>query len=113
MHVILMTSLFFNVQNTNVVLFDCYWLHYSFFLFILGVFGVFVRRKNVLILLMSLELMLLGININFICFSLFFDDLAGEMYALFLLTVGASESALGLAFIVAYYKNYENHVSFF
>lgn len=82
-------------------------------MFLIGVFGVFVRRKNVLILLMSLELMLLGININFICFSLFFDDFVGEIFSLFLLTVGASESAIGLALIVSYYKNYENHVFFF
>lgn len=89
------------------------WFYYTLFIFIVGCFGVFFSRKNVMILLMSLELLLLAININFICFSILLNDPLGELFALFLLTIGASESAIGLALIVSYYKNYQNFITFF
>lgn len=73
-------------------------------LYLLGVWGIVLNRKNIIILLMSIELMLLAINLNFISFSLFLDDLVGQIYALFVLTVAAAESAIGLAILVAYYR---------
>jgi NADH-quinone oxidoreductase subunit K len=73
-------------------------------LFLIGVLGIVLNRKNVLILLMSLELTLLSVNVNFVIFSVYLDDLLGQMFALFILTVGGAESAIGLALLVAYYK---------
>jgi NADH-quinone oxidoreductase subunit K len=84
------------------------WIFYSFALFFVGSCGVFLSRRNIIILLMSVEIMLLALNLNFICFGLFLDDLLGEMCSLFLLTIGACESAIGLALVVAYYKTYES-----
>lgn len=72
--------------------------------FLLGLTGVFVTRKNIIVILMSIELMLLGINIGFVSFSIFLDDLVGQIFALFVLTVAAAESAIGLAILVAYYR---------
>jgi NADH-quinone oxidoreductase subunit K len=73
-------------------------------LFLIGVLGIVLNRKNVLILLMSLELMLLSVNVNFVVFSVYLDDLLGQMFALFILTIAGAESAIGLAILVAYYK---------
>nr|YP_005090304.1 NADH dehydrogenase subunit 4L [Heterosigma akashiwo]ACS27122.1 NADH dehydrogenase subunit 4L [Heterosigma akashiwo]ACS27161.1 NADH dehydrogenase subunit 4L [Heterosigma akashiwo]AOR08492.1 NADH dehydrogenase subunit 4L [Heterosigma akashiwo]AOT84790.1 NADH dehydrogenase subunit 4L [Heterosigma akashiwo]AOT84832.1 NADH dehydrogenase subunit 4L [Heterosigma akashiwo] len=73
-------------------------------LFVLGLFGILVNRKNVLIILMAIELMLLAINMNFITFSAYLDDLVGQLFALFILTVAAAESATGLAILVSYYR---------
>lgn len=73
-------------------------------LFLLGIAGVFLNRKNILIILMSVELMLLAINFNFIIFSVYLDDIVGEIFALFILTVAAAESAIGLAILVVYYR---------
>jgi len=73
-------------------------------LFLIGVLGIVLNRKNILIILMSVELMLLAVNINFVVFSVYLDDLIGQMFALFILTVAAAESAIGLAILVAYYK---------
>ena len=74
-------------------------------LFTLGVFGIFLNRKNVIIILMSIELMLLSVNINFVAFSYFLSDLVGQVFALFVLTVAAAESAIGLAIIVVFFRN--------
>lgn len=74
-------------------------------LFTLGVFGIFLNRKNVIVILMSIELMLLAVNINLVAFSYFLNDLAGQVFALFVLTVAAAEAAIGLAIIVVYYRN--------
>ena len=74
-------------------------------LFTIGVFGIFVNRKNVIIILMSVELMLLAVNLNFIAFSHFHADLVGQVFALFILTVAAAEAAIGLAIIVVYFRN--------
>jgi len=74
-------------------------------LFTLGMLGIFLNRKNVIIILMSVELMLLAVNINFVAFSHFHADLVGQVFALFVLTVAAAESAIGLAIIVVYFRN--------
>jgi len=79
-------------------------LFISTILFLLGVLGVVLNRKNILIILMSIELMLLSININFVVFSVYLDDLIGQIFALFILTVAGAESAIGLSLLVAYYK---------
>ena len=74
-------------------------------LFTLGVFGIFLNRKNVIIILMSIELMLLAVNINFVAFSAYLGDLMGQVFALFVLTVAAAEAAIGLAILVVYFRN--------
>jgi NADH-quinone oxidoreductase subunit K len=74
-------------------------------LFTIGVFGIFVNRKNVIILLMSIELVLLAANINLIAFSAFLHDLGGQVFAMFVLTVAAAEAAVGLAILVTYFRN--------
>ena len=82
--------------------------HYLFVaaaLFTIGVFGIFVNRKNVIIILMSIELILLAVNINLVAFSTFLGDLMGQVFALLVLTVAAAEAAIGLAILVAYYRN--------
>ena len=73
--------------------------------FTIGVFGIFLNRKNVIIILMSIELMLLAVNINLIAFSAYLNDLVGQIFALFVLTVAAGEAAIGLAIIVVYFRN--------
>jgi NADH-quinone oxidoreductase subunit K len=74
-------------------------------LFVLGVFGIFVNRKNVIVILMSIELILLAVNINFVAFSAWLHDLTGQVFALFVLTVAAAEAAIGLAIVVIYFRN--------
>jgi NADH-quinone oxidoreductase subunit K len=69
------------------------------------VFGIFLNRKNVIIILMSIELMLLAVNINFVAFSAYLNDLMGQVFALFVLTVAAAEAAIGLAILVVYFRN--------
>jgi NADH-quinone oxidoreductase subunit K len=74
-------------------------------LFTLGIFGIFLNRKNVIIILMSIELMLLAVNINFVAFSVRLNDLVGQVFAMFVLTVAAAEAAIGLAILVVYFRN--------
>jgi NADH-quinone oxidoreductase subunit K len=74
-------------------------------LFTLGAFGIFLNRKNVIIILMSVELMLLAVNINLVAFSAYLNDITGQIFALMVLTVAAAEAAIGLAIIVIYYRN--------
>jgi len=74
-------------------------------LFTIGVFGIFVNRKNVIIILMCIELILLAVNINFVAFSAYSGDIAGQVFALFVLTVAAAEAAVGLAILVVYFRN--------
>ncbi|HXJ02853.1 MAG TPA: NADH-quinone oxidoreductase subunit NuoK [Micropepsaceae bacterium] len=74
-------------------------------LFTIGVFGIFINRKNVIIILMSIELILLAVNINFVAFSVYLGDLVGQVFALFVLTVAAAEAAIGLAILVVYFRN--------
>ena len=74
-------------------------------LFTLGVFGIFLNRKNVIIILMSIELILLAVNINLVAFSAHMGDIVGQVFAMLILTVAAAEAAIGLAILVAFYRN--------
>lgn len=74
-------------------------------LFVLGVFGIFLNRKNVIVILMSVELILLSVNLNLVAFSAHLNDLAGQVFAMFILTVAAAEAAIGLAILVVYFRN--------
>tara|TARA_Y100001970_G_scaffold224625_1_gene276958 strand:- start:12448 stop:12759 length:312 start_codon:yes stop_codon:yes gene_type:complete len=74
-------------------------------IFTIGLVGIFLNRKNVIVLLMSIELILLAVNINLVSFSIFISDLTGQIFTLFILTVAAAEAAIGLAIIVVYFRN--------
>ncbi len=74
-------------------------------LFTLGIFGIFLNRKNVIVILMSIELMLLAVNVNLVAFSTHLGDLTGQVFAMFVLTVAAAEAAIGLAILVVYFRN--------
>ncbi|MDB5558340.1 MAG: nuoK [Enterovirga sp.] len=74
-------------------------------LFTIGVLGIFINRKNVIVILMSVELILLAVNINLVAFSSFLNDIDGQVFALFVLTVAAAEAAIGLAILVTFYRN--------
>lgn len=74
-------------------------------LFTMGIFGIFLNRKNVIIILMCIELMLLAVNINFVAFSSFLGDLTGQIFTMFILTVAAAEAAIGLAILVIFFRN--------
>ena len=83
-------------------------LHYlvlAAILFTIGVCGIFLNRKNVITLLMSIELMLLSVNINFVAFSAYLGDILGQVFTMFVLTVAAAEAAIGLAILVVYFRN--------
>ncbi len=74
-------------------------------IFTIGIIGIFLNRKNLIVILMCIELLLLAVNINLVSFSIFLNDLNGQIFTLFILTVAAAEAAIGLAIIVAYYRN--------
>ena len=74
-------------------------------IFAIGIIGIFLNRKNVIIILMSIELILLAVNINLVSFSIYLQDIVGQIFTMFILTVAAAEAAVGLAIIVVYYKN--------
>jgi len=74
-------------------------------IFTIGVVGIFLNRKNVIVILMSIELILLAVNINLVAFSIFINELSGQIFTLFILTVAAAEAAIGLAIIVVYFRN--------
>jgi NADH-quinone oxidoreductase subunit K len=74
-------------------------------LFVIGIFGIFLNRKNVIVILMSIELMLLAVNLNLVAFSSFSGDLTGQVFTLFVLTVAAAEAAIGLAILVVFFRN--------
>ena len=74
-------------------------------IFTIGVVGIFLNRKNIIVILMSIELILLAVNINLVAFSIYMNDLVGQIFTLFILTVAAAEAAIGLAIIVIYYRN--------
>ena len=82
-----------------------HFLTVSAILFTLGVFGIFLNRKNVIIILMSIELILLSVNLNMVAFSSYLNDIVGQVFALFILTVAAAEAAIGLAILVVFYRN--------
>ena len=81
-----------------------YFLAVTTILFLIGVLGLVLNRKNILIIIMSIELMLLAVNLNFVLFSVYLDDILGQMFVLFILTVAATESAIGLSILVIYYR---------
>ncbi|MDQ8754766.1 NADH-quinone oxidoreductase subunit NuoK [Sphingosinicella sp. LHD-64] len=74
-------------------------------LFVLGVLGIFINRKNVIVILMAIELILLAVNINLVAFSAYLGDMVGQVFAMFVLTVAAAEAAIGLAILVIYFRN--------
>jgi NADH-quinone oxidoreductase subunit K len=74
-------------------------------LFTIGVFGIFVNRKNVIVILMSIEMILLAVNINFVAFSVYLNEVSGQLLAMFVLTVAAAEAAVGLAILVTFFRN--------
>ncbi len=82
-----------------------HYLTVSAVLFVLGVLGIFINRKNVIIILMSIELILLAVNINLVAFSAYLHDIHGQVFAMFVLTVAAGEAAIGLAILVIYFRN--------
>ena len=85
-----------------------HYLSVSAILFVFGVFGIFINRKNVITILMSIELILLSVNINLVAFSAFLNDSTGQIFSLFILTVAAGEAAIGLAILVVYFRNVGN-----
>lgn len=82
-----------------------YWLILAALLFCISVAGIFINRKNVIVLLMAIELMLLSVNMNFIAFSRYLGDLSGQIFVFFILTVAAAEAAIGLAILVVLFRN--------
>lgn len=82
-----------------------HYLTVSSVLFVLGVLGIFLNRKNIIIILMAIELILLSVNINLVAFSAFLHDLVGQIFAMFVLTVAAGEAAVGLAILVIYFRS--------
>ena len=82
-----------------------HYLSVAAILFTIGVFGIFINRKNVIVILMSIELIMLAVNINLVAFSSRLGDLTGQVFALFILTVAAAEAAIGLAILVVFYRN--------
>jgi NADH-quinone oxidoreductase subunit K len=82
-----------------------HYLTVSAILFTLGIFGIFLNRKNLIVILMSIELMLLAVNVNLVAFSSFLQDLAGQVFTMLVLTVAAAEAAIGLAIVVVFYRN--------
>jgi NADH-quinone oxidoreductase subunit K len=92
-----------NINKSLIMIIDLVkYLSIAMGLFILGVWGIFLNRKNIIIMLMSIELMLLAVNLNFIIFSVYLDDLLGQVFVIFILTVAAAESAIGLSILVIY-----------
>ena len=89
----------------NAMIGLAHYLTVAAILFTIGVFGIFVNRKNVIVILMSIELILLAVNINLVAFSTFLGDIVGQVFALLVLTVAAAEAAIGLAVLVVYYRN--------
>ena len=79
-------------------------LSLNIILFIIGIIGIILNRKNIILMLMAIELMLLAINMNFVLFGVVLDDIVGEIYGIYILTVAASESAIGLGILVSYYR---------
>ncbi len=82
-----------------------HYLTLSAILFTIGVLGIFLNRKNVIIILMSVEMILLAVNINLVAFSVYLNDLVGQIFTMFILTVAAAEAAIGLAILVVYFRN--------
>ena len=92
-------------RSTEMAVSLAHYLAVSAILLVLGVFGIFLNRKNVIVIFMSIELILLSVNINLVAFSASLHDLAGHVFAMFVLTVAAAEAAIGLAILVIYFRN--------
>jgi NADH-quinone oxidoreductase subunit K len=90
---------------TDMIIGLSHFLTVAAILFVLGIFGIFLNRKNVIVILMSVELILLSVNLNLVAFSAHLNDLAGQVFAMFILTVAAAEAAIGLAILVVYFRN--------
>jgi NADH-quinone oxidoreductase subunit K len=88
---------------TEITLF--HYLTLAAILFVVGIFGIFLNRKNIIVILMSVELMLLAVNINFVAFSAHLGDLHGQVFTMFILTVAAAEAAIGLAILMTFFRN--------
>ena len=80
------------------------YLTFSILLFLIGIWGIILNNQNMLIMLMSIEIMLLSVNFNFIIFSVFLDDIIGEIFSIYILTIAAAEAAIGLAILMLYYR---------
>lgn len=91
-----------NNKNFFMIIDLVKYLTVAMILFILGIWGIFMNRKNIIVMLMSIELMLLAVNLNFVIFSVYLDDLLGQIFSIFILTVAAAESAIGLSILVIY-----------
>ena len=91
--------------TTEMTIGLAHYLTVSAILFTLGILGIFLNRKNIIIILMSIELILLSVNINLVAFSAYLGDLVGQVFAMFVLTVAAAEAAIGLAIVVVYFRN--------
>jgi len=91
-------------MNTYIYIQQIDLLWVSFFLFIIGICGVLLNRKNLILILVSVEILLLSVNLNFLVFSVLMDDIYGQIFSIYILTVAAAESAIGLAILVAFYK---------
>lgn len=89
---------------TTILTID-HFIFLSLILFVIGLSGIFINRKNIISLLISIEVMLLSVNINFVAFSAFLQDLNGQIFSIFILTVAGAEAAIGLAILVIYYNN--------
>jgi len=92
----------------NTILDQNHFIILSTILFCIGMSGIFLNRKNIISLLISIEIMLLAVNINFVAFSSFLQDLVGQIFAIFILTVAGAEAAIGLAILVVYFNNRKN-----
>lgn len=84
-----------------------YYLFFSIFIFLVGLWGLILNKKNVITIIMAVELLLLGGNLNFLIFSVFLDDIKGQIMSILILTVAAAESAIGLAILVLFYRKYQ------
>jgi NADH-quinone oxidoreductase subunit K len=91
--------------TTDMAIGLAHYLTVGAILLVLGILGIFLNRKNVIVILMSVELILLSVNLNFVAFSAWLNDLAGQVFAMFVLTVAAAEAAIGLAIVVIYFRN--------
>jgi NADH-quinone oxidoreductase subunit K len=92
------------VQGKSAVIGLGHYLAVGAILFVLGVFGIFLNRKNIIVILMAIELILLAVNINLVAFSAYLGDMVGQVFAMFVLTVAAGEAAIGLAILVIYFR---------
>jgi len=92
---------FYSIENFNIHIY----IYFTTILFLIGILGLFIIRQNIIIMLISLELLLLSANLNFIIFSIFLDDISGQIMSIFILTSGAAEAAVGLAILIVFYRS--------